>query len=104
MKNPKKNGLEAIHHVAIPVRNISRAVQWYSQRFKCEVEYQDKTWALLNFRNIKLAMVMPEEHSPHLAFQSDEIEIYGRAKTHRDGTRSVYIKDSEDNSVELIEL
>jgi catechol 2,3-dioxygenase-like lactoylglutathione lyase family enzyme len=104
MNQKSVNLLDSIHHVAIPVKDISRAVQWYSHRFKCEVEYQDKTWALLKFRNIRVAMVIPEEHPMHLAFESDEIEIYGKAKTHRDGTRSVYIKDSEDNSVELIEL
>ena len=104
MKKHQNTDLEAIHHVAIAVKSISRAVQWYSHRFKCEVEYQDKTWALLKFRNIKVALVLPVEHPPHLAFESDEIEMYGTAKTHRDGTRSVYIKDSEGNDVEMIEL
>jgi catechol 2,3-dioxygenase-like lactoylglutathione lyase family enzyme len=96
------SNLEKMHHVAIPVKNISRAVDWYSERFKCEIEYQDKTWALLKFQNIKLALVKPDQHPPHIAFESDHIEFYGKPKLHRDGTRSTYIRDSEDNTVEYL--
>ena len=104
MQNRSQITLDRIHHVAIPVKNISRAVDWYSVRFKCEVEYQDQSWALLAFQNIKLAFVHPEQHPAHIAFESDDLELYGKPKLHRDGTRSVYIKDSEDNEVELLSL
>ena len=97
-----KKNLDKIHHVAIPVKNIARAIDWYEQRFKFEIEYQDDTWALLKFQNTKIAFVMSDEHPAHIAFESDQVEFYGRPILHRDGTRSTYVTDSEDNTVEFL--
>jgi len=97
-----KKDLDKIHHVAIPVKNITRALEWYEERFKFEIEYRDQTWALLQFQNIKVAFVLAEDHPPHIAFETDHVEFYGRPRLHRDGTRSVYITDSEDNTVEFL--
>ena len=55
-KEPK---LDHIHHIAIPVPNIAKALEWYTSRFNCEVEYVDETWALLEFANTKLALGPP---------------------------------------------
>lgn len=94
--------LEKLHHVAIPVKNIARALNWYEQRFQFEIEYQDKTWALLHFQNIKVAFVKVDEHPPHIAFETDHAEFYGSLQLHRDGTRSTYVIDSEGNTVEFL--
>lgn len=95
--------LDMIHHLAIQVEEISRAVQWYQTQFKCEIKYQDATWALLHFQNIDLALVIPGQHPPHFAVTTEQAEAFGPLKTHRDGTRSVYIKDSEGNFVECMD-
>lgn len=95
--------LDRLHHVAIQVEDVARAVRWYQEMFKCEVTWQDETWALINFSNASLALVIPGEHPPHLAFTMEEAEIHGELKTHRDGTRSVYIEDSEGNVVECMD-
>ncbi len=84
------------------MREVAPAVEWYTQTFKCQVKYQDSTWALLEFGNIQLALVVPEQHPPHTAFVSDEAEKYGTLKTHRDGTRSCYLTDPAGNSVEIL--
>ena len=97
-----KKNLDKIHHVAIPVKDIARALDWYEERFKFEIEYRDETWALLQFQNIKIAFVLAEEHPAHIAFETDQVEFYGMPKLHRDGTRSTYINDSEDNTVEFL--
>jgi catechol 2,3-dioxygenase-like lactoylglutathione lyase family enzyme len=94
--------LDSLHHVAISVENISSAVEWYTQTFKCKVKYQDSTWALLEFANIQVALVLPEQHPPHIAFTSDRAESFGVLKTHRDGTRSTYIADPFGNSIEIM--
>jgi catechol 2,3-dioxygenase-like lactoylglutathione lyase family enzyme len=94
--------LDPIHHVAIPVRDVKAAVDWYRGHFACTVSYQDDTWALLDFANIKLALVIPAQHPAHIAFLSPEAEKYGTLKLHRDGTRSVYIADPNGNSVEIL--
>ena len=95
--------LDAVHHVAISVKNIAEAVDWYRSTFKCEIEYQDDTWALLKFANTSMALVIPEQHPPHMGFVSDKAASYGELKTHRDGTRSVYISDCSGNAVELMD-
>lgn len=95
--------LDALHHLAMPVTDIGQAVTWYRENFSCEVRYQDATWALLQFRNIQLALVIPEQHPAHVAFTREDAERYGALKTHRDGTRSCYITDPAGNAVEIMD-
>ncbi len=95
-------GLNAIDHVAVPVADIRAAVEWYTSTLRCEVKYQDETWALLQFANMRLALVIPSQHPPHIGFVSAEAERYGELKTHRDGTRSCYISDPAGNQVEVL--
>ena len=95
--------LDELHHVAIQVQDIARAVSWYRDNFRCEISWRDDTWALLQFGNTSLALVLPGDHPPHLAFSMEGIEQMGTLKNHRDGTRSIYIKDSEGNTVECMD-
>ena len=94
--------LDRIQHVAIAVTDIDSAVAWYTSNFRCAVAYQDKSWALIDFVNIQLALVIPEQHPPHIAFTSPTAEKFGPLTTHRDGTRSTYVKDPAGNSVEIM--
>lgn len=93
---------DKIDHIAISVDDIKKAVEWYRKTFNCTVEYEDETWAYLGFANINLALVVPGQHPPHLAFIREDAEKYGTLKTHRDGTRSCYVKDSAGNPVEIM--
>ena len=93
---------DAIDHVAIPVQDVAAAVEWYTRMFRCEVTYQDDTWAFLKFGNVKLALVIPSQHPAHIGFVSAEAEKFGALKLHRDGTRSCYVKDPAGNSVEIL--
>lgn len=101
MSRPSK--LDMIHHVAIPVPNVAQAVEWYTSRFNCCVEYIDDTWALLAFANTKLALVLPEEHPSHFALTRRDANKFGELVTHRDGLNSVYITDAFGNSIEVLE-
>jgi catechol 2,3-dioxygenase-like lactoylglutathione lyase family enzyme len=94
--------LDAVDHVAIPVENVRSAVDWYTRTFHCEVKYQDETWALLGFENMRLALVIPSQHPAHIGLISKEAEKHGELKTHRDGTRSCYISDPAGNAVEIL--
>ena len=95
--------LDPIHHVAIPVLNIADALEWYTSRFHCRVEYVDKSWALLKFANAKLALVLPHEHPPHFAVGRRDANKFGELTAHRDGLHSVYITDPFENSIEILE-
>lgn len=96
--------MDKIHHIAIQVEDISKSVEWYKKNFEVEVSYQDETWAMIDFENTSLALVMPEEHPFHFAIVSKQAEIYGDLTKHRDGTASVYIRDIDGNNVEMIKL
>ena len=94
--------LDRIQHVAIAVTDIDSAVAWYTSKFRCAVAYRDASWALLEFVNLQLALVIPEQHPPHIAFTSPTAEKFGALTTRRDGTRSTYVKDPAGNSVEIM--
>jgi catechol 2,3-dioxygenase-like lactoylglutathione lyase family enzyme len=94
---------DRIDHIAIAVRDVAEAVDWYRQTFRCRVAYQDATWALLEFGNVRLALVIPSQHPAHLGFSSPRAESFGPLKTHRDGTRSCYIQDPAGNTVEILD-
>jgi len=97
-----KTTLDRMDHVAVPVKNIQSAIEWYRQRFRCNVLYRDESWAMIEFANIKLALVLPSQHPGHLSFVSPRASEFGELKLHRDGTRSVYVTDPDGNSVELL--
>ena len=94
--------LDSLHHVAIQVEDIARALKWYSENFKAEIVYLDDTWAMLRFENMYLALVVPGQHPPHIAIEHEGAEAYGTLIKHRDGTESIYINDSEGNTLELM--
>ncbi|WP_306252441.1 VOC family protein [Parvularcula sp. IMCC14364] len=96
--------LDEVHHVAIQVRCIGDSMKWYKESFNCEIEYQDDSWALIKFNNMYLALVLAEQHPYHFAIVQEGIDRYGEPIPHRDGTRSVYIKDPDGNNVEMLEL
>lgn len=100
----KLDSLDSLHHVAIVVSDIAKSVAWYQDTFRCEVGYQDATWAILKFANCHLALVTEGQHPPHISFAvpTAEAERFGKLKGHRDGTRSIYIADPSGNPVELL--
>jgi catechol 2,3-dioxygenase-like lactoylglutathione lyase family enzyme len=92
-----------LHHVAVAVSNVKETVEWYVRHFACQVTYQDETWALVKFANVSLAFVIPEQHPPHIAILGSP-GSYGNPVKHRDGTRSVYVRDPAGNNVEILAL
>jgi extradiol dioxygenase family protein len=95
----KKN----IDHIALQVNNIKESVDWYVENYGCSIIYSDDSWAMLQFGNIKLALVVEDEHPYHIAFEIDGIQGNGSSWLyHRDDTISRYIDDPSGNKVELI--
>lgn len=99
----KRSQLDTLHHAALRVKDIKAAVKWYTERFRCEIEYEDETWAMLKFANVRLAFVLQEQHPPHIALLGDPAE-FGVPEVHRDKTSSVYLKDPDGNNVEILAL
>ena len=91
--------MKKIDHIAIVVNDIKESVAYYVDNHDCMILHCDESWGYLQFDNIKLALVLKDEHPPHIAFEVDEVE----GKTHRDGSVSKYIDDPNGNKIELIE-
>ena len=96
--------MDKIHHLAIQVEDIGKSVDWYKKNFDIQVSYQDETWAMIDFENTSLALVIPEQHPFHFAIESDEASSYGELTEHRDCTASVYIIDIDGNNIEMLKL
>ena len=101
---PIRKFMDKIHHIAIQVESIAKSVDWYKENFDITVSYQDETWAMIDFENTSLALVIPEQHPFHFAIESKDAGSYGQLTEHRDGTASIYIKDIDGNNVEMIKL
>ncbi len=95
--------LDSIDHIAIQVTNIAESIDWYRKQFKCEIEYQDESWAYIKFANIHLALVIAQQHPCHLAFVIENAAKHGALKTHRDGTKSIYVHDPAGNTIEFVD-
>ncbi len=93
-----------LHHVALCVSDIASAVDWYTETLSASVAYQNGTWALLGIENTFIALVLPSQHPPHVAFESPDAERYGDLTPHRDGTSSVYVQDPFGNTIEFLKL
>ena len=96
--------MDRLHHVAVVVPDIDEAMTWYQKQFDVEVVYSDESWALLQFENIALALVSPDQHPAHIAIERDNAESYGTLTPHRDGSASVYIDDPWGNVIEILKL
>tara|TARA_Y100000114_G_C11689398_1_gene292788 strand:+ start:64 stop:378 length:315 start_codon:yes stop_codon:yes gene_type:complete len=92
-----------IDHIALQVNDIKEASEWYKSHFDANILYLDETWALLGFDNIKLALVLPNQHENHIAIEVNP-EKYPNLefKQHRDGSNYHYMTDPWGNCVELI--
>tara|TARA_Y100000034_G_C6851073_1_gene386128 strand:+ start:927 stop:1232 length:306 start_codon:yes stop_codon:yes gene_type:complete len=93
-----------LDHVAIVVKDIPRAIEWYCTNLDAATVYCDDTWAMLKVGDLSLALVTSSEHPAHIAFRVSSVEALtgGTVKTHRDDSKYIYKSDSEGNIIELI--
>lgn len=94
-------------HVALVSKNISRAINWYVEKWNAEILYQDDTWGLIKIGESKIAFVVPHQHPAHICFEIDEEFINKKLsketfKGHRDGSSSCYIRDPDGNFLEFL--
>ena len=52
--------MKKIDHIALQVDNIEESVKWYRENYGCSVIYSDDSWAMLQFDNIKVALVVED--------------------------------------------
>ena len=93
-----------LDHVAIQVKNLVQSIEWYQENLNAKINYQDETWAMLEIGDLKLALTLPYQHPPHVAFEVQNLKDFppGEIKYHRDGSAYLYVEDPAGNIVEYI--
>ena len=95
--------MKKIDHIAIQVDDVKESVKWYVEKYECEILYQDESWAFLQFDNIKMALVVEDEHPYHIAFEIDGLDGEGNNwKYHRDNSVMRYKNNPRRNKIERI--
>ncbi len=98
-------------HIALTSTNIAEDIEFYRSRFsKIGILYQDESWAFLEVGGMKIALVTPGEHPPHVAFRVKSRELFEQmartnkatVKVHRDRSESFYISDPSGNATEIV--
>lgn len=95
--------LQRVDHITLAVANIEATLRWYTTSFNCRVVRQDATYAEIEFENLTIALSLPSQESPHLAFVRPDAQTFGRLAPARDGRMSLYVSDPAGNLVELLE-
>lgn len=99
-------------HIAIETQDIKNTMSWYIDFLDNPVIlYQDETWGLIETGKLKIAFVKNAFHPPHIGLKvsnkSQEkalADLYPDLKwnIHRDGSKSIYVKDPSGNVVEFV--
>ena len=93
-----------LDHIALQVENLKVSIEWYQTNLNANITYCDDTWAMLKIGELNLALTLPNEHPPHIAFTVNTPEEIPakKIKTHRDGSLYTYIEDPSGNIIEYI--
>ncbi len=99
----KSCSIQGLDHVALTVTDLQKCIDWYVENLGASIDYSDDTWAMLDISGIKVALTIPQQHPPHIAFTVDNVDKLGPdPKRHRDGSYFRYVNDPEGNTIELI--
>ncbi len=94
--------LDSIDHVALSVASISQSVQWYQTSFNCRVLVEERTFAVLQFENLRVTLVLPSQQPPHIAFARADAATLGELREQVDGIKSTFISDPTGNPIEIL--
>ena len=98
----KDEELTQVHHVAINVSNLAAAIKWYQTSFNCRLIHQEPRQAILQFANVKLALLLPSQEQPHVAFVKADAANFGELFPQPGDIQSTCLADPTGNLVELV--
>lgn len=93
---------DSIHHIAINVADVAKAAQWYQTSFHCRVVFQEKTLAIVEFKNLKLYLLLPNQAPSHVAFERSDAHTFGELQEQTDGSLATFVADPTGNVVQIV--
>ena len=95
--------MDTLHHVAISVTDIAKAVEWFRTRLDCRVAYQDDTWAWSSSPTWGSRWSCPRSTRRTWGSCAPTRSRSARSRAHRDGTRSTYLAGPDGNVIEIVD-
>ncbi|MEO6940554.1 MAG: VOC family protein [Candidatus Kapaibacterium sp.] len=98
-------------HIALQSNDIAGSIAFYQSMFpELLVHFQDETWAIVTFADLKVAFVKPDQHPQHIALRvrsrpeltEESTKSASTIKKHRDDSESFYVKDPFGNAIEIV--
>ena len=98
-------------HVAVESTSIERDIAFFQETLPgLQVLHSDPTWGFLSAAGVKMALVTPTQHPPHIAFRVDSRQelqdLAGRNNAdiaiHRDNSESFYLQAPGGAWVEIV--
>jgi len=94
------------HHTAVHTKDVAASVDWYVENLKAKILKQDEDWAMIMIADMTLALIHPNNHPPHIAFEVsslDEFPCYpNEIKMHRDGSHYYYQETPDGTIIEWL--
>lgn len=90
------------HHIAKTVKNIEESVAWHVENLSAKVLKKDDDWAMLLINGLSLALMLPDTHPEHIAFEVLSVDEFpcekNEVRKHRDGSL-YYYQEAHDGSI-----
>ena len=98
--------MDIIDHIAIKVKDLKVAEEWYLDHLECEIAFKDSKYVRLKVGNTNIALIDEQfydyQHFGILVRNKEDLPKEGKRVKHRDGTIGVYVKDPFGNYLEYI--
>lgn len=94
-------GPASVRAVTLRVGDLSQAVAWYADVFRCRIVRQDAARAVVAFANLELHLVVGLLDPPGLCVHKTDVARLGATARRADGSRTMHLVDPWGNPFEV---
>jgi predicted enzyme related to lactoylglutathione lyase len=93
---------DVLHHVAVVVGDLDRAVQWYGEVFRAKLLRRDARRAVFAFGAVELHLV-DEQQPAGVTIVRHDVAAMGPSTRRPDGVRGMHLVDPWGNAIEVVD-